>query len=447
MISSLQGVIMTMTTSSAVLPGSQDSGNRQLSWRVQWTGPHTPARLRRVGLMLTLTGLVTAVLSLIGGASRAGAVADIADRDTTLVQHAGEIYQALADADAMATSGYVSAGQEPAAIRIRYDADVISAGRRLAESSRQVAPGDPAAKPLDTLIAGLPAYTGLIETARTYNRQGLPLGQSYLAQASQQMRTELLPAAETLRHAEVDVLNADYRTASSLPIAIVVFGIVLFLVALDFSRREVLRTQRRLNLWVAGAMVLVFAGVLWWALSTLSSESALADANKVSDASTALDEARTFVLQARSNESLVLVARSGGSASDSGFTEHLDRLTAKDGPLDVAEDGGADVDDIRNNAAAWSKAHTQLREFDDGGDYQKAVQSALGTDRGSSGAAFAALDKTVNQAGTNMQARLATATSDAGDATTLLAFGPAVLFTLATAGFALGVARRVGEYR
>lgn len=438
---------MTTTQSPAAPPASRDTRDGKLSWWTQWTGPRTPARLRRVGVLLTLAGLITAVLSLIGGSSRAGAVTDAAGRDTTLTRHAGEIYQALAHADAMATSGYVSAGQEPAAIRTRYDADIANAGQRLAEASRQVAPDAPAAKPLDTLITGLPAYTGLVETARTYNRQGLPLGQSYLAQASQQMRTELLPAAEKFRRIEVDALNTDYRAASSLPIAVVVFGIALFLAALDFARRESWRTRRRFNLGVAGATALVVAGVLWWALSTVAGESALADANRASDATTALDEARTLVLQARSNESLVLVARSGGSASDSGFTEQLDRLTAKDGPLGVAEDSGADVDDIRAATTAWSEAHARLRRFDDSGDYQKAVRSAVGTDAGSSGAAFAVLDKTVSSAGADARNRLADATSAADDATTLLAFGPAVLFTLAAAGFAIGVARRVEEYR
>ncbi|TDP92942.1 hypothetical protein [Labedaea rhizosphaerae] len=427
-----------MTTQSPVLRRSRAA---------QWTGPRTPARLRRIGVVLTLASLVTAVLSLVGGTTRTSAVTDVGNRDTSLTQVAGEVYQALADADAMATSGYVSAGQEPAAVRTRYDADVTRAGQRLAQASRQVGPDDPAAKPLDTMITGLPAYAGLIETARTYNRQGLPLGQSYLAQASTQMRTQLLPAAEELRRAEVTELNADYRQASALPVAVVLFGLALLIAALDFSRKEFRRTRRRLNLGVVAACVAVVAGLLWWVVATASTDSALAEANKASDAATALDEARTFVLQARSNENLVLVARSGGSASDQGFTDQLDRLRADDGPLAKAAANGVDVSTIRTAARAWTAAHKNLRTADDAGRYADAVQAAVGTGKGSSGAAFTALDKAVSDAGGTARARLAAATDDASGATTLLAFGPTVLFALAAAGFAIGVARRVEEYR
>lgn len=427
-----------MTTQSPVLRRSRAA---------QWTGPRTPARLRRMGIVLTLASLVTAVLSLVGGTTRVGAVTDVGNRDTSLTQVAGEVYQALADADAMATSGYVSAGQEPAAIRTRYDADITRAGQRLAQASRQVGPDDPAAKPLDTMITGLPGYAGLIETARTYNRQGLPLGQSYLAQASTQMRTQLLPAAEELRRAEVTELNTDYQQASALPVAVVLFGLALLIAALDFSRKEFRRTRRRLNFGVVAACVAVVAGLVWWVVATASTESALADANKASDAATALDEARTFVLQARSNENLVLVARSGGSASDQGFTDQLGRLQADDGPLAKAAASGVDVGEIRTAAQAWTVAHKRLRTADDAGRYADAVHSAVGNDVVGSGAAFTSLDKAVSDAGTTARTRLAAATDEASGATTLLATGPAVLFALASIGFAIGVARRVEEYR
>lgn len=437
-----------MTTQTpAAPPSAGGTTGPQRSRLAQWTGPRTPAQLRRIGIVLTLASLVTAVISLVSGTSRVGAIDDAGNRDASLTQAAGEIYQALADADAMATSGYVSSGQEPPALRARYDADLNRASRRLAEASRLITPDDPAAKPLDAMITGLPAYTGLIETARTYNRQGLPLGQSYLAQASTQMRTQLLPAAQSLRHTEVSALNADYQRASALPIAVVVFGLALLFIALDFSRKEFRRTRRRLNPSVAAACVAVVAGLLWWTVATVSTGNALADANEASDAATALDEASTLVLQARSNESLVLVARSGGSASDDDFTGQIDRLLASNGPLAVAGANGVDVAGIRGAADTWVDAHKNLREADDEGRYADAVQAAVSTDAGSSGSAFTALDKAVGDAGGTARARLSAATGDAGDASALLGFGPAVLFALAAVGFAIGIARRVEEYR
>jgi len=53
---------------------------------------------------------------------------------------------------------------------------------------------------------------------------------------------------------------------------------------------------------------------VWWLTATTVANGRLDEAQRHGDAATALDDARTAVLQARSSESLTLVARSAGFA-------------------------------------------------------------------------------------------------------------------------------------
>ena len=51
---------------------------------------------------------------------------------------------------------------------------------------------------LGRVNAQLAVYTGLVETARTNNRAGNPVGSSYLSEASSLMQTQILPDAQRL---------------------------------------------------------------------------------------------------------------------------------------------------------------------------------------------------------------------------------------------------------
>ena len=126
----------------------------------------TPDRLRRVEAVLVLAALALGVLGVLGGMARLNAVHDARTRIAALTTSAADLYQSLADADAMATTGYVSGGLEPAAVRARYDNDVQRAGRLLTGAAGLLPPGDPAIGAVSTVGEQLPVYTGLIENAR-----------------------------------------------------------------------------------------------------------------------------------------------------------------------------------------------------------------------------------------------------------------------------------------
>ena len=93
-------------------------------------------------------------------------MAEAQTRIAALTADSAELYRSLADADAMATSGYVSGGREPTAVRARYDDDIARATDRLGHAAGRL----PGSEPVATIAAQLPVYTGLVETARTLNR-------------------------------------------------------------------------------------------------------------------------------------------------------------------------------------------------------------------------------------------------------------------------------------
>lgn len=416
----------------------------------------TPGRLRRVGAVLVAGCLAAALISVLAGAARTDAVRDGNTRLAALTADAATLYQSLADADAMATSGYVSGGLEPAAVRARYDADIARAADRLVHAGGLLPGDDPATALIGTIAGQLPVYTGLIETARTYNRQGLPLGQSYLDSASRLMRSTILPAADELRRTQTAALSDAAQRGAAAPLAVLVIGAAVLVGLIDLSVMERRRTNRVLSVGLLVAGVAGVAMLVWWVLVAVVAGGEIGDARQRLDTATALDDARTAVLQARSNESLVLVARSGGSSSDDGFTAQLQRVLGADGTGGLlaaaagrAADAGstARIDVIRTAAQDWVDAHRRVRELDDGGQYQAAVAAATGPDPRGSGVTFERLDAALAGAIEAERAGLTAKAEQAGATLTGLAAGPAVLVLLAAGAVAFGVGRRVEEYR
>ncbi|MDN5861700.1 MAG: hypothetical protein L0H84_24125, partial [Pseudonocardia sp.] len=206
----------------------------------------------------------------------------------------------------------------------------------------------------------------------------------------------------------------------------------------------------------SGALVLA---LVWWLVASLVAGAGLAAASRHAAVASALDDAGTAVLQARSNESLVLVARNSGGNADAGFVDQMTKVLGADGDgglLAAAAadiDSGADpeaadrIDGIRRAAEDWQAAHETVRSLDDSGNYLEAVASAVGAGPDSSGSAFDRLDAALAEAVAAERAAFADAADRANGALTGLAGGPAVLALVAAAGAVAGLGRRIGEYR
>ncbi|WP_066906018.1 hypothetical protein [Millisia brevis] len=437
-----------MTTSTTQTGQTQRPADRRPPLRAMLSGSATPNRLRLTGLVLVVGCLVFALVGLVSGSTRSAAVADAGDRLAALDADVADLYRSLAGADAAATSAFVAGGQEPAHLRARFDDDILRISRVLVSASARLEVGDPALDQLTVIATNLPVYTALMDSARTYNRQELPLGQSYLDNASSLMRDTMLPAAERVRDLQTVALEKDFVAGGGFPFAVVLIGLAVLLAMGDVARQELRRTNRRLSpALMIGAAAMGLA-VLWWMVAGYVSAGHLDRARDHSTAIGALDDMRTELSQARSIESLVLVARSG-SASDTDFGVRLVRVLNDGGLLDTAATQMPDdeVADLRAAIIQWDTAHRQLRARDDRGDYRAAVDSSIGVDSNGSGPAFERVDALLVDAAEQQRAQFVGELSAAQRSLTGFAVVPTVLALIAAVAAGLAVARRVGEFR
>ncbi|MEV4438676.1 hypothetical protein AB0K09_06570, partial [Streptomyces sp. NPDC049577] len=233
-------------------PGAPDPAPRVTAWRegldrLRAGATTEPGRLRAIGAALAGLLVVFGAVTAWQVTDRSAASDAVVERSQPLSADAADIYRSLADADTTAASGFLAGGQEPRAVRQRYENDIARASELLVKAAANTEGSDAARRRIATLNDQLPVYTGLVEAARANNRQGLPLGGAYLRYASDRMRDDLLPAARGLYEAETGRLGEDYGHARSWPWASLATG-VLALGALGWAqRRTYLRTHRVFN--------------------------------------------------------------------------------------------------------------------------------------------------------------------------------------------------------
>ncbi|WP_203657331.1 hypothetical protein [Actinocatenispora rupis] len=400
-----------------------------------------------------LLGLGFGVAAVSGVLQRSGLVDDVRTRSGPLTVQSQQLYRALSDADATAATAFLSGGIETPAASRRYQKDIAAASKALATTAGS---GGADADAVEQLTTQLPVYTGLVETARVYNRQGLPLGAAYLREASGLMREKLLPAAQRLYRAETAQLADDRDGAALFPFVAVPLGLLLLAGLVVGQVWLTRRTNRLVNPGLLAASVAAVLGLLWLTVSWGALAADLRDGETHGSAQVqTFAQARLLALQARADESLTLVARGNGASFERDFQRRMTDLVGRDGKgglLGAAYDG-ADADMRRAldgavaDVAAWRGAHRQVRALDDGGRYPEAVDLAIGAEKGSAATAFGALDDRLGGAIDAANGRSGRA-ADAADGTqTGAAVGLGLLTVVVVVGAAVGIQRRAAEYR
>jgi hypothetical protein len=398
-------------------------------------------QLRLIGTVCVLASLVFGVLGASAFRDRASALSD-ARADTAQLVRVQTIQTSLVQADAQATNGFLVAGLEPAGQRAIYDQAIASVAALISGAARAQPDDAPA---LGRVNANLSSYTELIAVARSNNRQGFPVGSAYLRQASDILRAQILPELAQLTEANRLRTSAAFDSSGAagtwLGIAIGI-GLVGLLAG---AALLAMRTHRIINVPIAAAVAAVLLVVLVGGLFMSLAQAKARHVRSTSYTATyALARARVLAYDAKSEESLTLIARGSGQANE--LLSKSD-LTQANTWFDVASKAGAGTSATNTQLSQWIEVHKVIRQADDTGHWDTAVATATRSGRHDSNPNFGAFAATSANA-LNAQAKAANngLTTWHGP---LVGSGWATLLLGLVAAVASwwGVAQRLEEYR
>ncbi|MEU8243723.1 hypothetical protein AB0C07_36185 [Actinoplanes missouriensis] len=430
-----------MTTALAQRP---TVGGRGVLRRVGQLRHTSPGRLQLLLVVLLVLGALTGLVAGVTAQSAAGGTADLRDRAQPLLAEAETVYSALAEADTIAAQAFLAGGLEPRELTQRYEERLAQATTALTAASRRTSEGSAAAEAVHALAAGTTRYAALVATARAANRQGLPVGASYLTTASELNQQTLQPQAQALFQFAGRELDAGYEQARSswwlILLLVLVVALTLALAGTQVYLSHATRRTFNVPLVAATALTVLLVaatGVLF----ALQRDHLRAAGEDGSAPVTALAERRILALRERASEALTLAARGGDDVHEDDFREAQSRLTFDDREL-LTE--AALMHQARAQHDVYLRLHEKVRELDDNGDYDAAVELAVGKE---STEAFAALTETLDQALTARRAIFDAEIQHAGrglGALTVLA--PLLALTVCVLA-ALGLRARLEEYR
>ena len=304
---------------------------------------------------------------------------------------------------------------------------------------------------LGTIADQLPVYSGLIETARTNNRLGYPIGAAYLRQAASLMTSQILPAADHLYRIEAERLNDDYHAGtatSALVTFVAASAVALILLCWRSGTWRGSAGGSSTSRWCV-ATVAVAAVSVWGIVGLVSEQNALETAQRNgSDSVEALSAAT--VLLSRAQGDLSLVARQPRH-------RHIDPLDFKVTRVlgrarrchrrDLGA-GAANRDDRRRQAVRLpTTPRIRRRPARSPGSRTAASSPARSRLAPQASAISEQLSHNLAQQIAAAQARFTRAAADATSALDGLGFAIPLITVLAAVLALIGLRQRINEYR
>ena len=423
------------------------------------------------GRLMAMTTILVIAIVAAGGAltyassTRQDQLNNLVKNTEPLSNAAQRLYGSLSVADSTATIGFLEGGVGSQSEDERYATAIQTASTALVEAGAGANSDDHEVLQLLAVVnQRLPIYTGLIAQARTNNREGNPIGASYLTEASAIMQNSIIPAASRLytitsdrvRHQARSLTRPMWFPASGLLAAIILLVIAqLWLAAL---------TNRRLNGGLLFATVAMTIALFWLAISSIVIVAVgNADFNRASDPLHELTASRISAQKARTDEALMLVRRSADQSSADFSTTVSDvqkTLTQlkDDGTLDDADDQNTDTSsdtkpsDALDDAIVASKSskvsHQELANRIGRGDYTGAVNIAVGRDESTlnSERQFIQLDQSLRTLIQDTRSNLRTYLENSQDTSQNITRAVLILSVLSVVGVLIGVRPRMQEY-
>ncbi|HEY6686699.1 MAG TPA: hypothetical protein VI094_10895 [Propionibacteriaceae bacterium] len=423
------------TAPATVAPRSDSAASSPAAQAATASTMSTPQRLRLLSLGVVVTGLVIGIVGALVFSYLALSLSR-AKADTAQLIRVQKIQSNLLSADATATNAFLVGGLEPPAQRAAYDQAMSSTSSLIAEAAQAQPADGPALAALNEQVLG---YAAMIEQARANNRQGLPVGAQYLRNASAQLRSEALPILDNLvganRQRATDEMSAG---AGYIILVITLLGLGGVIAAQIWLAR---RFKRRINVGMLASSLVLIVLVVGSLIVVQQLRSAL---NEISSGSlaavNAAADARINANDAKSNESLTLIARGSGQAFDAAWKSSANSVAENLGRL-------TDKPELLSQWQTYTDVHSQIRALDDEGQWDKAVAKATGSASNSSNTVFGAFDS--NLAGYLDNVSQDASSSLADEQPVMVIAAVLILLGGLAAGLLgrWGVAERLREYR
>lgn len=409
----------------------------------------TPGKMTSLVIVVSLS-ILAAGLSMSQSSAERRADLDSLISNTEPVSHtAHNLYTSLSLADTSATVGFVRSGSAVESARESYNHNVQEAARSAALTSSGLE-SDAAMDYLVTINQLLPVYTGLVDTAWSNNRQGNPVGAAYMSEANALMRLQILPAANELyRLTSEDVTNSQNRLAT--PQWVPISGLFAALIFLVLAQVWLARTtHRRLNRGFLAATVFMAIATVWVTMASIITWQA--GSNAFEEAARPLEKvtsARIMAQQARTNETLALVLRQAQDSSQTTFPSA--QVAVRDALIAFEESVLADDNTNRENVVEartamdqWTRNHDRLLDELGAGNYERAVELALGEDGEQT--QYAVLDNELAALASQARETLRSYMGQGAAASQFVNIAVLVLSLLAVLAVWIGIRPRLQEY-
>jgi hypothetical protein len=414
-------------------------------WWFLWT---TPGRILTIGVVLSALVIASAFATSTAVNGRQQALTTVLEHTEPLAFAAGELYTTLSVADAAAATAFI-AGAEPRDVRQRYEQAITDAATAVTRASSGLTEA-PLIQLLGRINANLAVYTGLVETARTNNRAGNPVGSSYLSEASSLMQRTILPDAQRLYEETSARVDRETTASTRIPAPVILVVLATLLFGAFANRWLSRRTRRRVNIgFVAGGLAVLI--MLIWVftalvISTIDSRSAK---NTAAESLKTVTTLAITAQQARADETLSLIRRGDETVRKQSYYQRIDSIQqqlseylGRDDAIDKS-----DLSDAEQLLRRWRAADDRISAYIAVGNYQAATQVALGRGEDDSTPAFDRLDDALNKGIEQSRSQLRNDIVSARRVLSGATVGAAVLSVMAAIAVALGLWPRLSEYR
>jgi hypothetical protein len=413
-----------------------------------WFISTTPGRILTIGIVLAALGGISAFATSTTINHRQQVLTTVLNHTEPLSFAAGRLYTTLSVADAAAATAFI-AEAEPQPVRQRYEQAITDASVAVTRASSGLT-DEPLVQLLGRINAELAVYTGLIEIARTNNREGNPVGSSYLSEASGLMQSTILPDAAKLYQATSERVDAETTASTQIPAPVItVVGATVIFGA--FSHRWLARrTRRRINPGLVVGALAILVMVVWVGTAlTISTAASRSAKDTAAESLKTVTNVAITAQQARADETLSLIRRGDEEKRKQSFYQRLDSMhrqldqyMSRSDAVDKPDLEGADQLLLR-----WRQANDRITSYISVGNYRAATQVALGSSEDDSTPAFDKLEDELVKAMDQGRIHLRNDVINARSGLSGAQVGGVVLSLGAAIAVALGLWPRLKEYR